>query len=148
MRTGAVAVRHTGIVVSDLDRAVKFYVSLLGFTVKKESVESGTFLDNALALNGVEVVTVKMSAEDGNLIELICFKSHRRKKRKERDAASIGFTHIAFTVDNLDAEYERLSGYGVRFNAPPQVSSDGYAKLTFCKDPDGNLIELVEVLEK
>ncbi len=59
-----------------------------------------------------------------------------------------GFTLIAFTVDDLDREYERLRAAGVAFNARPQTSPDGYAKVTFCRDPEGNLIELVEVLRR
>ena len=50
------------------------------------------------------------------------------------------------TVDNLDETYNRLVEAGVYFNSPPQLSPDGFAKVTFCKDPDGSLIELVEEL--
>ncbi|MBI3088771.1 MAG: VOC family protein, partial [Candidatus Colwellbacteria bacterium] len=60
----------------------------------------------------------------------------------------IGCTHVAFTVANLDKEYKRLTEAGIVFNSPPQLPPDGYAKVAFCKDPDGTLIELVEVLEK
>ena len=42
--------------------------------------------------------------------------------------------------------YNRLVEAGVYFNSPPQLSPDGFAKVTFCKDPDGSLIELVEEL--
>ena len=39
-----------------------------------------------------------------------------------------------------------LSEKNIKFNAPPQKSPDGLVKVTFCKDPDGTPIELVEML--
>lgn len=140
------AIRHTGIVVSDLERALHFYVELLGLKVTKRMDESGEYIDNISGLKNVMVTTVKMAAEDGNLIELLYYHSHPRKPARSREIYETGISHIAFTVGNVDAEYERLSKAGVQFNSLPQKSPDGYAKVTFCRDPDGTLIELVEML--
>ena len=63
-----------------------------------------------------------------------------------RKITQIGCSHIALTVPNLDNLYDKLLEQDVVFNSPPQYSPDGYAKVTFCKDPDGSLVELVEVL--
>lgn len=139
-------IRHTGIVVSDLERARRFYRDLLGLKIVKEMDESGEHMNNILSLENVSVKTVKMAADDGNLIELLYFKSHTEKPRKNVRSSEIGCSHVAFTVSNLESEYQRLKAEGVVFNAPPQNSPDGYAKVTYCKDPDGTLIELVEVL--
>ena len=65
-----------------------------------------------------------------------------------RDFFTIGASHIAFTVDDLDKTYQYLLDNGVKFNAPPQKSPDGFAKVTFCSDPDNTPIELVEVISK
>ena len=59
---------------------------------------------------------------------------------------AIGPTHVAFTVSDLDQLFARLTEQSVRFNAPPQLAPDGKAKVTFCFDPDGTPIELVEEL--
>lgn len=139
-------VRHTGIVVGDLDAALHFYGELLGFKVSRRMDESGAYIDNMLGLQGVQVTTVKMAAADGNLIELLYYHSHRRQARKQREICEIGVSHIALTVDDIDWEYRRLNDAGVQFYAPPQLSPDGYAKVTFCRDPDGNPVELVQVL--
>ena len=139
-------VRHTGIVVGDLDAALHFYGELLGFKVNKRMEESGAYLDNMLGLKGVQVTTVKMAAPDGNLIELLYYHSHPRKARDQREICEVGVSHVALTVDDLALEHQRLRNAGVQFYAPPQLSPDGYAKVTFCRDPDGNPVELVEVL--
>jgi len=140
------AIRHTGIVVSNLDQALRFYVDLLGLKVTRRMDESGKYLDNISALKNVMVTTVKMAAEDGNLIELLYYHSPPRKTAVDREICQTGISHIAFTVQDVDAEYERLSKAGVPFNSSPQQSPDGYAKVAFCRDPDGNFIELVEIL--
>lgn len=142
------AIRHIGIVVSDLDKALYFYRDLLGLTIVKDINETGAYIDNISALKGVQVRTVKMAADDGNLVELLYYSSHPDSPDKKRPINQIGCSHVAFTVGNLDEEYRRLVQAGIQFNAPPQHSPDGYAKVTFCKDPDGSHIELVEVLMK
>lgn len=139
------AIRHTGIVVSDLDKSLYFYRDLLGFKLFKENLESGNYIDSVLSLKNISVKTVKMKAPDGNMIELLYFKSHP-KKPGNMDITGIGCSHMAFTVDDIKKEYERLLEEGVEFNSAPRISPDGYAKVAFCRDPDGVWIELVEVL--
>lgn len=144
-------IRHVGIVVSDLEKSLHFYRDVLGLKIVKMMDESGDYIDNMSALKNVKVTTVKMAAGDGdleagNLIELLHYQSHPRKRDNSAEICAIGISHVAFTVDDLEYEYERLKNHNVFFNAPPQLSPDGYAKVTFCKDPDGNFIELVQVL--
>ena len=138
-------IRHIGIVVNDLEASLRFYRDLLGFQIVKQMEESGDYIDNMSAIDGVRVTTLKIALPNGQMVELLKYHSHP-KKEKEREICDIGIAHIALTVDDLDNEYERLKGGGVLFNAPPQLSPDGYAKVTFCRAPEGTFIELVEVL--
>lgn len=138
-------IRHTGIVVKDLETSLYFYQDLLGFKITEQRAESGDYIDSILVLDGVKVTTLKMVAPDGQMIELLNFLSHP-KRLKTHEIIDIGITHIAFTVDNLEKVYSDLSDQGIQFNAPPQFSPDGNAKVTFCKAPEGTFIELVEVL--
>lgn len=138
--------RHTGIVVDDLEASLNFYRDLLGFQIAKQMEESGDYIDNMSSLSNVKVTTVKMTSSFGHMIELLKYHSHPAEK-KQREICEIGISHIAFTVDSLDMAYDRLKGAGVPFNSLPQLSPDGYAKVTFCRAPEGTLIELVEVLQ-
>ena len=79
------------------------------------------------------------------LIELLDFKSHN--DNEIRNFYTIGASHVALTVDNLEELYKTLSKNNVKFNAPPQKSPDGLVKVTFCNDPDGTPIELVEIID-
>ena len=141
------AIRHVGIVVSNLEKSLYFYKDLLNLKIVKKMEESGEYIDKISDLKNVRVTTIKMAADDENLIELLYYHSHSNHKFvNSKQINEIGISHIAFTVNDLEKEYIRLLEKGVIFNASPQCSPDGYAKVTFCKDPDGNLIELVEVL--
>jgi len=46
---------------------------------------------------------------------------------------------IAFTVDDLDAEFERLTKLGIEISVPPTVRPWGAKNMSFY-DPDGNHI--------
>lgn len=142
-------VRHIGITVSDLDKSLEFYRDYLGFKVEKQMVESGECIDRFSALEGVNVTTVKMSgAEPTGMIELLYYHSHSDDSPQNVDypITRVGCSHFALTISDLDSLYECLTGAGVHFNYPVQVSPDGNVKIAFCRDPDGNLIELVEEL--
>ena len=139
-------VRHVGIVVSDAERSLEFWRDALGFEIKKDMLESGEYIDNFSSLSGVEVRTIKMINEIGEMIELLDYKSHPETPDMSRRISQIGCSHVAFTVDDLDRTYDDLTKLGVIFNSKPQLSPDGFAKVTFCKDPDGCLVELVQEL--
>ena len=142
------AVRHFGIVVRDMERSLLFYRDLLSLRIVSSMAESGAHLEQVLGLPNVRVHTVKMTAENGSaLVELLEFESHPDESPQPRTICSLGPTHVAFTVENLDAVFGRLSRQGVRFNSPPQRVPDGRAKVAFCRDPDGTPVELVEVLK-
>ena len=137
------AVRHVGIVVSDMEKALRFYRDLLGLRDAGVVAESGSFLDGLLGMRNTKIRTAKLAGEDGQtLIELLVFDSPGGTEATPLNA--IGPTHVALTVADLDELYRRLSADGIAFNAPPRLSPDGGAKVAFCRDPDGTYIELVE----
>ena len=135
-------IRHTGIVVTDMQKSIDFYESL-GFEIKKDMIESGPYIDSLLSIDGGEVNTVKMSLRDGGMVELLHFKNHQEEPTSS-SLTNIGCTHFAMTVDNLEETYNNLVISGVEFVSEPQFSPDGFARVVFCKDPDGTFIELVE----
>lgn len=141
-----VALRHTGIVVRDLNVALEFYTRFLGFRVVRRMDESGDYLNNMLGLADVQVTTVKMEAPGGGMLELLQFANPSDGPDHPAAVHAPGFTHVALTVADLEETYTRMRSSGVPFNAPPQHAPDGGAKVTFCRDPEGNFLELVEVL--
>lgn len=145
MRT--TAIRHIGLVVRKLDPVLIFYRDLLGFTILSRQRESGSALEQVLGRPQVEVETVKLAARDGEaVLELLDFRSPTIKNGGSSGLFKAGWSHLAVTVKDLSALYERLKSAGVPCNAPPQVSADGKVLMTFCQDPEGNWVELVQPL--
>jgi catechol 2,3-dioxygenase-like lactoylglutathione lyase family enzyme len=141
-------IRHTGLVVANLQSALHFWCDILGFRIVKKMDESGPNLDAMMGLRDVKVTTVKLATPGGQMIELLHFKSHPDRAAWEGSPFSTGFTHVAMTVTDLQVCYEKLKSEGVIFYAPPQLSHDGAVKVTYGKGPEGVLLELVEMLKK
>ncbi|WP_115118585.1 VOC family protein [Synechococcus sp. UW105] len=141
------SIRHTGLVVNDLDKALRFWCDILGFTIVKQMTESGTHIDSMMGLSNVNVTTVKLSAPVSGQIELLKFHSHDNATFWKGTPYSIGLTHIALTVTDLDSLVSKLRMEEVIFPAPPQYSPDGLVKVIYAQGPEGVLLELVELLK-
>ena len=136
-------IRHFGVVTNDIENSLHFYRDLLGLKIKREMLEQGDFVSAILGLKNVKVRTIKMASDNGDtLVELLEYQSHKGRKRENYEIFDLGASHVAFTVDNADEEYERLGKEGVAFISAPQVSPDNKAKVAFCFDPNGVPIEL------
>jgi lactoylglutathione lyase len=141
------AVRHAGIVVGDMDAALRFWRDALGLEIRSDADEHGPFLDEVLADPGVRVRTVKLAAFEGpTLVELLRFEGAAGSLVDVEDLRRLGPTHVALTVDDVEATSAALERAGARFRSAPAVSADGRAKVAFCAAPDGVMLELVEPL--
>ena len=141
------AIRHVGLVVNDLERALNFWCDVMGFSISKTMEEAGPQIDAMMGLVDVELTTVKLIApEGGQMLELLKFHSHSNKSFWDGTPFTTGFTHLAITVDDMDETCERLKNAGVAFPAGAQVSADGSVKVIYATGPENVLIELVEIL--
>ena len=140
--------RHVGITVTNMDKSLKLYRDYFGFEVVWNEVEQGNFIDNLSAKTDVKVNTVKMKDSAGGMIELLHYHSHSENNTEniKNKIMKVGCSHFAFTVNELDRVYSELKEMGLTFICEPQLSPDGGAKVCFCRDYDGTLIELVEVM--
>ena len=139
-------IRHTGIVVADLDEALRFWTEVLGFEVKVRMDEAGQHIDAMMGLRDVRVTTAKLRAPDESMVELLQFHSHPGASAWSGDARTTGLTHVALTVADIDEVCAKVEAFGGSLVAPPQVSPDGNVRVTYCRGPEGLLLEVVEEL--
>jgi len=139
-------IRHAGITVTDMEKSLEFYRDLLGLKAVLDVEQEGEFCEKITAYPGRRRV-VMLEAGDGNRIELFQFYHHPKAAPAKVETADVGCTHVCFSVDDVDAAYQKFSAEGIEFNCEPQVSPDGYAKVTYCHDPDGTIIELTQILD-
>jgi len=140
------AIRHTGIVVSDMKRSLRFYRDLLGMEVWADFKDDSEMVQAVTDVPGANIWMIKLKAADGVSIELLQYLSNPQEVPEPVKACDVGCNHIALQVEELDTLYEKLIAEGIRFHSPPTVSSDGGAKITYCRDPEGVIVELVEIL--
>jgi lactoylglutathione lyase len=119
---------HTCLNVSDLDRSIHFYTTKLGLKLTSR---------REVKQNNAEIAFFK--DESGGAIEL----THWRDKKSLVEGDN--FDHIAFAVDDVAAEIERLRAGGVAVAMEPFSLQGSTSKIAFIKDPDGNWLELIEV---
>ena len=146
-----ISLRHIGITVVDMAKMQNFYCNLLGCKVLKTMEESGEVIDNFSGLKGVEVTTTKMELPEGGVIELLKYHSPKGNdvslQNIYKKIIQIGISHYALSVNDLDSLYESLIKEGISFFYEVQTSPDGNVKIAFCRDPEGNILELVEKLK-
>jgi lactoylglutathione lyase len=103
--------------VSDLKNAIKFYEKTLGLTKKYEYSSYAGF-----QCGGVEIGLIP----------------------KEKMKASKDSPTVEFLVDDVDKFYDELKKKGVNTINPPHDEPWGGRQASF-KDPDGNLLEIVQI---
>ena len=111
-------------VVDDVETAVAFYTTHLGFTLN-------TSAGSAFA----DVVR-------GPLRLLLSGPASSGARATPDDAAMAGRNRIHLTVDDLDAEIDRLRGTGLSFRSDVVAGPGG--RQILLSDPAGNLIELFQ----
>ncbi len=146
-------IHHVAISTPDIDRLAAFYTDVIGFT----PVMSTAWTDRPLVdrmIGGYDRSAARqVMLQAGNAhLELFEYTSPAPTLADpDRTPADHGYTHFCLDVVDIDAEYERLAANGVTFNsAPPTVEEMGGAprlRAIYGRDPDGNIIELQEVLD-
>ena len=68
-------IRHSGIVVKDLSKSIKFYEEI-GFKLISRQTETGNYIDNLVGLNQTKLEWAKLKLSDNSVIELLKYHSH------------------------------------------------------------------------
>jgi catechol 2,3-dioxygenase-like lactoylglutathione lyase family enzyme len=132
-----------GIVPTNLKRSLDFYKKI-GLNVIKEQFEEERYINKLLSTTGIKLKTYKLGVGNKIFLELLEIID-AEITLCENTLLSGGLTHFAIQVKNLDMIYYSFR-HEIRFHSNPLTSPDGNVKVVFCKDPDENFIELVEIL--
>ncbi len=138
-------IHHAAISTGNMERSLGFYRDLLGFEVVAD-FGWPTGFEPANAILGLEDSAARaVMLKAGNaFIELFQFETPTPTPGDPgRPVCDHGITHVCIDVTDVDSEYERLKKAGVKFHCPPQDLGD--SRVTYGRDPDGNVFELQEV---
>ena len=135
-----IALAHADLVVADLERALGFYVGLLGGTVADDAVLEGAvpaFYSAGRAAR-MRLVMIRL-APFGAMLELMAFDPPL--------PTVAGGVHVSLLIDDLAATRARLAAARVALVSEVMtvdLPRLGAAQIAFVRDPDGYLVELVE----
>jgi catechol 2,3-dioxygenase-like lactoylglutathione lyase family enzyme len=119
----------TSVLVGDQAKALAFYTDVLGFVTKRD-----------IPLGESRWLTV-VSPDDPDGTELLLEPGGHPAAGPFKEAlVSDGIPITSFGVEDVEAEYERLQGLGVRFTQRP-VRMGGVTLAVF-DDTCGNLIQI------
>ena len=137
---------HPGIVVPDLERAREFYTEALGFEYVREFGWDRSESEQGVAVMGVPDTAARCAIMKGPncYLELFEYESpEQRGNPAERRACDPGIAHIAFQVTDIVSVFEQFKAAGGVVHNSPVKTGEAYS--TYCRDPFGNIIELMEV---
>ncbi|HTO52177.1 MAG TPA: VOC family protein [Myxococcota bacterium] len=139
-------VGHVGICVSDLPRALEFYCDLLGFRPLSEATVADSLSAKLLRLPAVDQTTVFVE-RDGVRLALFAFREPRALgSGRVRAMNETGMAALMLRVESLDALVEKIRAAGFRILDDTRIEHPDYgSKLLFVCDPDGMLVELIEI---
>jgi catechol 2,3-dioxygenase-like lactoylglutathione lyase family enzyme len=136
---------HVTVCVSDLDAAKRFF-GLFGFEVDKSVVIAGEPFASYMGLAEIEadhVTLVVPGLSPRFEVQLL----HYRRPEAVPDPEiarldKLGFNHICFAVDDIDAAVARLRANGVEVRGELQGFHN--RKLVFLTGPEGITVELAQ----
>ena len=119
-----VRIHHVSLIVSDTDRSLNFYIELLGLTPDEQRPDLG-YPGAWLWVGDQQIHLLELPNPD---------PVQGRPDHGGRDR------HLALTIKDLDSLAERLEQAGIGF-----TRSRSGRRALFCRDPDGNALELIEI---
>lgn len=127
-------IEHLGIAVKDLEAANEVYSKLLGIIpYKQEAVES-------------ENVTTSFFMTGENKIELLAATHENSAIAKFIAKKGEGIHHVAFAVENIHTELERLKqeGFKILTETPKRGADNKLIAFVHPKSSNGVLVELCQ----
>jgi catechol 2,3-dioxygenase-like lactoylglutathione lyase family enzyme len=135
---------HIGLTVSDFNAAVKFYSDVFGCPLVGVSdaptERVRTFFGVAADAPRCKIGWIRVPG--GGILEIFGFEP-----KLPADSITwhrVGLTHFSFNVRNTRKWYDYLVSKGVECVTRPERSPRGHW-FFFVRDPDGNLIEMIDL---
>lgn len=146
----AQAVAMVGLTVSDMDRSVDFYTTVLDFKKETDDELAGAPYEELQGVFGarIRVVRLRLGEEYLQLTEFLV----PRGRPAPPDARSNDrwFQHVAIIVSDMDRAYARLRRFRVQHAStgpqllPETIPAAAGIRAFYFRDPDGHPLEILQ----
>ncbi|OQA43606.1 MAG: Lactoylglutathione lyase [Chloroflexi bacterium ADurb.Bin325] len=143
---------HFSFTVSDIEQSILFYRDVLGMELVHRQEQANAYTRKFVGYPDAHLKVAQFrikggpATRSGHMLELIEYVAPRGEKVDTR-TKNPGTAHLAFEVDDVHAEYERMVGLGVRFRSEPVAIEAGINKGGFTcyfLDPDDITLEIIQ----
>ncbi len=134
---------HITFVVRDVEEAKRFF-GLLGFRETRSVVISGEQMEHYMGVKNIEADHITLAIENPHA-EVQLLHYHHPDVIVDADIGKLnrlGFNHVCFAVDDLEAEVARLTASGVKLRNA--VMDFHNRKLVFLHGPEDITVELAQ----
>ncbi len=139
---------HAGFTVASLDRSLAFYEGLLGLSVAAISVLDSPEIEAVVGHPGARLRIADLTLPAGGVLELIQYEQPQAAAVSTSHTQA-GTSHVALQVAGLRELHGRLVAAGADLISSRLVEITGDGEFAgvvvlYLRDPDGNVIELIE----
>ena len=138
---------HVGITVADLDMVAAFFVGL-GFEVEGRMFMEGEFVDTVIGIpnSRSEILTLR-PPDGGTRLELSSFISPDHEPGSPVSMSTeLGLRNVAFVVDDLQAEVDRLAADGYGLIGGIGQYEDIW-RMAYVRGPEGIIVALAQRID-
>jgi catechol 2,3-dioxygenase-like lactoylglutathione lyase family enzyme len=143
---------HFSFTVSDIEQSVRFYRDILGLELVHRQEQANEYTRRFVGYPDAHLLVAQFrirgapAGRSGHFLELVQYVGPVGQK-VDTQTKNPGTAHLAFRVDDVQAEYRRMKGLGVRFRTEPVaieagINRGGYT--CYFLDPDDITLEIVQ----
>ncbi|QNF34821.1 VOC family protein [Adhaeribacter swui] len=140
----------SGVVVSDLDKSLDFYVNTIGMVKAYNFTINADFGKRSGLSNGVptEVTVLKLeNSPEANEWKLMSFGKKANRPQSKFIQDDTGVQYITINVKALKPVIDRLKAKNVKFLGSTPIPLNEKSHFVLVQDPDGTFIELIGPME-
>jgi catechol 2,3-dioxygenase-like lactoylglutathione lyase family enzyme len=147
---GAQAVAMVGLTVSDMDRSVAFYTTVLDFTKETDDELAGEAVESLHGVFGVRIRVVRLRLGEERLQLTEYLTPRGRPAPVDARSNDRWFQHVAIIVSDMDRAYARLRRFRVQHAStgpqtlPATIPAAAGIRAFYFRDPDGHPLEILQ----
>lgn len=135
-----------GVVVEDLDKALDFYINVIGMVKRPGFSVDGEFGKKSGLTNSLPVTVTVLKLEDSDDAQewkVMSFGKKANHPKQKYLSDDTGMQYTTIFVKSMKPFIERIKKHGVTMLGETPIMLDTERQFVLIQDPDGNFFELI-----